>query len=345
VKAIRFDRHGGSEVLALCDAPEPRTPQAGEVTVAIQAAALNHLDIWVRNGFPNIQLSLPRIPGCDGAGMIADVGAGVKDLKPGDRVVLSPGMGCGICERCTSGWDSLCDSFHILGFQIDGTYAQRITVPARRVIRVSQKYSFEEWAGVPLVFLTAWHMLVAHAKVQAGQNVLVHAAGSGVGSAGIQIAKLFGAQVITTVGDDSKIEKAKALGAHHVINYKTSDFAEETKKITAQNGADIIFEHIGPETWHKNLACLAKKGHMVTCGATSGPKVEFDLRFIYMRQQSITGSYMGGRAELLRVIELVEKGALKPAPGPSFGLTAAKAAQDLMESRKFFGKITLKTTP
>ena len=340
MKAIRFHQHGASDVLKFEDAPDPK-PGTGEVLVEIKAAGVNHLDIWVRNGLPSVKIPLPHIPGSDGAGVVAACGPGVKKLKEGDRVALSPGMGCGECERCKSGWDSLCDKYHLLGFQVDGTYAQKIVVPERRALKVSAKLSFEEWAAVPLVFLTAWHMLITHAHMKKGDRVLVHAAGSGIGHAAIQIAKLHGAQVFTTVGSADKADKAKKLGADHVINYREKDFAEEVKRLTDQKGVDIVFEHIGPETWAKSLSVLAKHGTLVTCGATSGPKVEIDLRFLYMRQQKIIGSYMGGHQELEEVISLVEKGKLKPIVDKTFPLKDAKAAHDHMDSRRFFGKIIL----
>ncbi len=341
MKAIVFDRHGESDVLNLREVPAP--PAApGTVAVRLKAAGVNHLDIWVRKGFPNVPLPLPHIPGSDGAGVIEETGAGVKGLKAGDRVVLSPGMGCGTCDKCRSGWESLCDGFHLIGFQIDGAYAERIVVPERRVIKVSDKYSFEEWASVPLVFVTAYHMLVTHAKLKAGETVLIHAAGSGIGSAAIQIAKHLGAQVITTVGNEAKAAKAKALGAGEVILYRKNDFAEETKRLTGGKGADVVFEHIGPETFQKSLQCLAKGGRLVTCGATSGPKIELDLRFLYMRQHTVIGSYMGDKGELAESIRLLEKGILKPVVDTVYPLADARKAHDRMDARDFFGKLVLK---
>ena len=341
MKAIVYDAHGTEEVLQYRDVSDPRAGQ-GQVEVAVKACSINHLDLWARKGMPGVKLPLPHIGGSDVAGTVASVGAGVEGLKAGDRVIVAPGMGCGDCAHCLHGWDSLCDRYNILGFQIDGGYAEKVVVPARRVVPVSDKWSFEEWASVPLVFLTAWHMLHTHAGIRSGKTVLVHAAGSGIGSAAIQIAKLAGAEVITTVGSADKVSKAKALGADHVVLYRDTDFAEAVKALTGGRGVDIIFEHIGPDTWNKNLSCLAKGGHMVTCGATSGPKVEMDLRFVYMRQQSITGSYMGGKAELLTVLGLIGAGKLKPVVDTVFALKDARQAHERMESRKFFGKLVLK---
>ena len=231
----------------------------------------------------------------------------------------------------------------MLGLQVDGTYCEKIVVAARRAVRVSEKLSFEEWAASPLVFLTAWHMLHTHGGLKQTDRVLVHAAGSGIGHAAIQIARLAGAEVITTVGSDEKAAAAKALGARTVINYrKEGGFAQAVLDATDGKGADLLFEHIGPETWAENFRCLAKGGRLVTCGATSGPKVETDLRFVYMRQFTIKGSYMGSHAELLTVLSLLESGKLKPVIDSVFPLERARDAQTHMESRKNFGKIVLK---
>ena len=341
MKAVVFNQHGDSSVLKYTDVPDP-APKRGEVLVQVKACSVNRLDIWVRKGLPGVSIHVPHILGCDVAGVISEIGKGVTGLKKDDRVIVSPGLGCGACARCRSGWDSLCDAYHILGFQIDGGYAQKAAVSARRAVKVSGRLSFEEWAAVPLVFLTAWHMLVTHAKIKRSDTVLVHAAGSGIGSAAIQIARLAGARVITTVGSDEKAPKAKKLGARDVILYRKTDFADEVRRLTSGAGADLIFEHVGPETWSKNLQCLAKGGRMVTCGATSGPRVEIDLRFLYIRQQTIIGSYMGSSRELASVLALVENGKLKPVVDRVFPLKDAREAHDRMESRSNFGKVVLR---
>ena len=261
MKAVYFNQHGGPEVLQYGDFPDPK-PAAGEVLIDVKACSLNHLDIWTRKGMPGVTIPFPHILGCDISGIVVDMSGAATALRKGDRVIVSPGMGCGTCVRCKMGWDSLCDQYDVLGFQINGGNAERIAVPARRVIKVTATRSFEEWAAVPLVFLTAWHMLRTQAKLKAGEKVLVQAAGSGVGSAAIQIAKLTGARVFTTVGSDDKVEKAKALGADAVIHYKQTDFSEEIRRLTNREGVDVVFEHIGPETWQKDLACLAKGGRL-----------------------------------------------------------------------------------
>lgn len=347
MKAIRFDQHGNTpSVLKLIELPDP-APGVNEVLVDLKAAGLNHLDIWVRNGLPGVSLPLPHIPGSDGAGVVSAVGAGVTNVKPGDRVVLSPGMGCGACSKCANGWDSLCDAYHLLGLQVDGTYRGKIAVASRRVLKVSEKLSFEEWAASPLVFLTAWHMLHTQGGIQPSDRVLIHAAGSGIGQAAIQLAKLARATVLTTVGSDEKAARAKALGADRVINYRSGGpggspgFAPAVLEATGGKGVDLLFEHIGPETWTENFKCLAKGGRLVTCGATSGPKVEVDLRFLYMRQYTIKGAYMGSHAELLKVTHLLESGKVKPVIDSVFPLDRAADAHARMESRANFGKIVL----
>ena len=343
MKAVYFEKHGGAEVLKYGDVPDP-IPGKEEVLVDVKACSLNHLDIWTRKGMPGVSVPLPHILGCDAAGVVNKTGPGVRGFTKGDRVIVSPGMGCGRCEHCRSGWDSLCDSYSVLGFQLNGGYAEKVAVPARRLVKIEGTLSFEEWAAVPLVFMTAWHMLHTHAKIKKGETVLVHAAGSGVGSAAIQIAKLAGCSVITTVGSDAKIPKARALGAGEVINYRRKDFSQEVRALTRNRGADVVFEHIGPDTWMKDMACLAKAGRLVTCGATSGPKVEIDLRFLFTRQQTIIGSYMGGHGELAEVLKLVEKGKLKPVVGEVLPLRDAARAHETMESRNHFGKLVLRTT-
>ncbi len=228
-----------------------------------------------------------------------------------------------------------------MGFQVDGGYAEYTKAPAKNIIPISERLSFEEWAAVPLVFLTAWNMLKTSGGLATGETVLIHAAGSGIGSAAIQIAKLTGADVITTVGNDEKLEKARKLGANHVINHSKEDFADKVNELTDGRGVDLVFEHIGPETWEKSLLCLKRGGRIVTCGATSGPTVSFDLRFLFAKQLSISGCYMGSRKELMDVLRLIESGRLKPVVDSVFPLADAAAAQTKMLDRKQFGKIVL----
>lgn len=340
MKAVIFRRHGGTEELEWADMPDP-TPEPDEVVIKIRACSLNHLDIWERQGLPGMTLPMPHISGSDIAGEIAQTGKRVTGLRAGQSVIASPGISCGECEFCRKDFDSLCASYRLLGLQVNGGYAEYVKVPARAVIPVSNKYSWEEWAAVPLVFLTAWHMLATRARLQKGETVLIHAAGSGIGSAAIQIAKHLGARVITTASSDAKLEKAVALGADRMVNYKTADFVAETLKFTQERGADVVFEHIGPETWAGSMRVLAKAGRLITCGATSGREVSVDLRFLYSKQLSIFGSYMGGMRELHEVLRLVENGVFRPVVDSIFPLKEARQAQEKMLSRQHFGKILL----
>ena len=340
MKAVFISRHGGAEVLEYGERPTPEAGR-GEVRVRIKSCALNRLDIWIRNGLPRVQIPLPRILGSDIAGVIDQLGKGVTRPKVGTPALITPGIGCGRCRYCRSGWTSLCNQFTIMGLQRDGGYAEYAVVAARNVIPISKRYTFEQWAAVPLVFLTVYHMLVTRATLKKGETILIHAAGSGVGSAAIQLAKHLGARVITTAGSDEKLEKAKKLGAWGLIHYRKTDFVDEVKRLTKGKGVDVVFEHIGPETWTGSLASLSKGGRLVTCGATSGPKAEIDLRFLYTKQLSILGSYIGGDRELRQVLRLVSSGKLKPVVDSIFPLEEARKAHGKMESRDFFGKIVL----
>jgi NADPH:quinone reductase-like Zn-dependent oxidoreductase len=340
MKAVVINEHGSVDKLVYTDFADPEI-SSSEVLVKVKACGINHLDIWVREGMPGVKIPLPHILGCEITGEIAKVGDTVKDLNIGQNVLIAPGMNCGRCEYCFSANDSLCNEYKIVGYQIDGGYAEYAKVPAENIISISERWSFEEWAAVPLVFLTAWHMLKTRASLATGETVLIHAAGSGIGSAAIQIAKLSGADVITTVGNDEKLKKAKKLGADHVINYSKDDFVKKVNEFTDSKGVDVVFEHIGPETWGKSLSCLGRGGRIVTCGATSGPAVNIDLRFLFVKQLSISGCYMGSRKELMEVLRLVESGRLKPVVDSVFPLKDAATAQIKMMDRKQFGKIVL----
>lgn len=330
--ATVFRKHGGPEVLEAVELPDP-TPGPNEVIVGVKACALNHLDIWVRQGMPGVSIVMPHILGSDICGEVVEVGAAVKDRKTGELVVVSPGVGCRVCEFCLAGKESLCGEYDIMGFRRNGGYAEKIAVDARDVISVSKGLTSVEWAAVPLVFLTAWHMLVTRAKLQAGETVLIHAAGSGIGSAAIQIAKYLGAHVVTTASTDAKLSKAKALGADEGIHYEDLPIA---------HGVDVVFEHIGPETFQNSLASLKKEGRLVFCGATTGAEVSFDLRPAYLKHLNLQGSFMGGRGELLHVLKLIESGCLRPVVDSVFPLTEARKAHEKMHSRDLFGKIVLK---
>jgi NADPH:quinone reductase-like Zn-dependent oxidoreductase len=340
MKAIVFTAHGGPEVLKYTDAADP-TPRPNEVLVRVKACALNHLDLWVRRGIPGVPFPLPHIPGSDIAGEIAQIGADVTTARVGQRVVLAPGVSCGKCVACISGQDNRCRQFTNLGYMIDGGCAELVRVPEVNCMPYPENLSFEEAAAIPLVFQTAWHMLIARAELQAGEDVLVLGAGSGVGSAAIQIAKFFGARVIATAGNEAKLQKAKELGADHLINHKTQKIREEVRRITNKRGVDVVFEHVGIATWDESFASLAAGGRLVTCGATTGYDAKIDLRFLFSRQLSLLGSYMGTKSELQTVMKLVAAGKLKPVVDRVFPLAEAAAAHAYLESSSQFGKVVL----
>ena len=340
MNAAIFRRHGGPDVLEYTDVPEPRIG-SGEVLIRVKACSVNHLDLWIRQGLPAYRISLPHISGCDVAGIIERLGPGVITCSIGDRVVLAPGLSCGECAWCQAGHDNLCATYGIRGAATDGGYAEFALARARDVLPMPARLSFEEAAAYPLVFLTAWHMLVTRAKLQAGERVLVHAAGSGIGHAAIQIATHLNARVCTTVGSDAKTPKAIALGAERAINYQRENFETQMKEWTEGRGVDVVFEHVGPATWESSVRVLAKGGRLVTCGATSGPSVTLDLRYLFSRQLSLFGSMMGTRAELEAVTRLIGQQQLKPVVDAAIPLREARAAQERLLKREVFGKLVL----
>jgi len=339
MKAVVFHQFGGLEVLRYEEVPKPEIgPQ--DVLIRVKACALNHLDIWVRQGRPGV--SLPHIAGSDVAGEVAEVGSAVEGLTPGRRVLVNPALSCGRCEFCLAGEDSICLRFNILGWQQDGGYAEYVRVPALNVVPTPDGLSDEEAAAFPLTFLTSWHMLIGRARLRAGETVLVHAAGSGIGSAAVQIAKLAGARVIATAGSLEKLRKAKELGADEVINYTETDFSQEVLRLTGKRGVDVVFEHVGPATFEGSLRSLARGGRLVTCGATTGPTASFSISDLYLRQHSIIGSVMGTRREFLEVVRLVGERKLRPVIDSVFPLADAAEAQRRMLERNHFGKLVLK---
>ncbi len=327
MKAILFHQHGGPEVLQFTDVPDPE-PRPTEVLV--------------RGGLPNVPIPLPHIPGSDVAGEIAKIGSEVTTVRVGQKVVLAPGVTCGKCAACISGQDNRCRQFTNLGYMIDGGCAEFVRVPEVNCLSCPENLSFEQAAAIPLVFQTAWHMLIARAQLQPGEDVLVLGAGSGVGTAAIQIAKFFGARVIATAGSDEKLQKARELGADHGINHKSQKIRDEVRRITNKRGVDVVFEHVGTATWDDSLASLALAGRLVTCGATTGYDAKIDLRFLFSRQLSLLGSYMGVKSELHTIMKLVAASRLKPVVDRTFPLAEAAAAHAYLESAQQFGKVVLK---
>ena len=311
------------------------------VLVRVRACALNHLDLWVRKGLPGVKL--PHILGSDIAGEIAEVGEYVSGFQAGQRVLVAPMHFCNRCRKCTAGLQNQCREFTVLGNLVDGGDCELMALPAVNIIPMPGTLDFTQAASVPLVFLTAWHMLVGRSAIRPGQWVLVLGANSGVGIAGIQIAKFFRCVVIATAGDEQKMAKAQELGADHVINHYHQKISEEVRRITGGEQVDIVMEHVGEATWDESLRCLKPAGTLVTCGATTGPQVKIDLRFVYSRQLSILGSYMGTMSELHEVLSHVFSGRLKPVVDRTFALSEAGRAHEYMEQSKMFGKIVLTT--
>lgn len=338
MKAVRIDEFGGPEVLRYAEVPDPK-PRKDQVLVEVKACALNHLDLWVRKGLPGV--NLPHILGSDVAGEIVEVGEYLTGLKPGQRVLLAPMHFCNHCAKCVAGLQNQCPEFTVLGNRVDGGNCELIAAPAVNVIPIPDTLDFNQAASVPLVFLTAWHMLVGRAGIRPGQTILVLGASSGVGIAAIQVAKLFQARVITTAGNQTKLEKARELGADYGINHYQQKISDEVKKLTNQEGVDIVVEHVGAATWEQSMKCLKPAGTLVTCGATTGPNAGFDLRFLYSRQLSLLGSYMGTMGELYAVLGHVFAGRLKPVVDRSFALKDIRAAHEYMEKSQMFGKVVL----
>jgi NADPH:quinone reductase-like Zn-dependent oxidoreductase len=341
MKAVRFHEHGGPEVLRYEDAPDPVLTSPDQTLIRVKACALNHLDIWGRIGPPYSNPPLPHISGCDISGVVEEVPAHEKGIRKGMEVIVSPGVGCGRCDKCLSGADNQCRWYTVIGNEADGGYAELVVVPTRNVMPKPERMDFIQAASVPLVFLTAYHMLVTKARVQPGETVLVHGAGSGVGIAAIQIAKAYNANVVASAGTDSKLAKAVELGADHTVNHKKGKVSEEARKYTEGRGVDVVVEHPGKATWEESLRSAAKGGRIVTCGATTGYDAATDIRYVFARELTIFGSYMGGSGELLKVLELFKQRRIRPVVDFAMPLSRAKDAQVRMEKSEHFGKIVL----
>jgi NADPH:quinone reductase-like Zn-dependent oxidoreductase len=339
LKAVRFHHHGGPDVLRYEDAPDPELAP-GEVLVRVRACALNHLDLWQRRGLERVAIPLPHISGSDVAGEV--VSSTAPDLPAGVRVMLQPGMSCGRCAACLSGRDNECPAYQVLGYMNhSGGYAELVKVPVQNVIPIPDSIGFVQAAAFPLTFVTAWHMLMTRARLQRGDDVLILAAGSGVGQAAIQLAVFHGARVFATAGSDDKLEKARSLGAAAAIDHHKQDIAEEIRRLTNRRGVDVVIEHVGEATWGKSIRSLARGGRLVTCGATTGWHGTIDLRALFSKQLSILGSYMGTKGELLRASRLLFGGQVTPVIDRTYPLADAAAAQQRLEQSGQFGKIVL----
>jgi NADPH:quinone reductase-like Zn-dependent oxidoreductase len=340
MKLARIYQHGGPEALVYEDAPEPKI-KANQVLVRVRACALNHLDLFVRAGIPGMKFSMPHVLGSDIAGEIVETGELCERVKPGWRVLLSPGMSCRQCEYCLAGNDNLCRRFTMFGYGVDGGNVELLAAPEYSAIQIPDSMSFEDAAAAPLVFVTAWHMLMARAKLQPGEEVLVLAASSGVGTCAIQIAKMFQCRVIATAGGEEKLAKARALGADHVIDHYRQDISAEVKKLTGKRGVDVVVEHVGAATWTKSMESLAPAGRLVTCGATTGFDAHVDLRYLFSKQYSLLGSFMGTMGELHQVLKFVFRGQLKPVIDRVYPLSAIREAHERLERKEQFGKVVV----
>ncbi len=340
MKGYKVLRHGGPEALEWGEWPDP-VPGPGEALIAVRACALNRLDLWVRDGVPGHRFPLPLVPGAEMAGDVVALGPGAVGPPPGTAVVVGAGVSCGVCPRCFAGQDPLCAHFGLLGEDRDGGYAELAAVPARNLFPIPAGLSYAEAAAIPLVFLTAWHMLAARAGIAPHEDVLVHAAGSGVSSAAIQIAALLGARrIFATAGSEGKLERARALGATDVVA-PGADFARAVREATGGRGVDVVVDHVGGETFERSLRCLAKGGRVVLCGATAAPEAKINLRAIFFKGISILGSTMGSNAELATLLGWFERGRLRPVVARVLPLEAAHEAQELLASRAAFGKVVL----
>lgn len=337
MKAARFHQHGPPSVIQYEDAPDP-VSRPGRAIVRVRACALNHLDLWERRGLDAVRIPLPHISGSDVAGDVAEAGGG--DVPVGARVMLQPGLGCGSCQYCRAGRDNLCASYDVLGLRSDGGYAEYVSVPAGNLIPIPDHVSFTDAAAFPLTFLTAWHMLVTLAQVKDGDTVLILAGGSGVGQAAIQIARVHGARVLATSGP-SKLDRTRALGAEEVFDHYAGDYSQRVRALTGGRGADIVVEHVGEATWNRSVRALARGGRLVTCGATTGPRAQLDLRHLFARQLQLLGSYMGTRGELLAAAPLFFEGRLRPVIDEVLPLSQAAGAHGRLEAHEQFGKIVL----
>ncbi len=340
MKAILFHNHGDVDVLEYSDYPTPE-PGPGQVLVRLKAAALNRLDIWVREGWPRLKLEYPHIPGADGAGEIAALGKGVNNWSIGDRVVINPNLSCGTCEYCLAGFDNRCLSWGLLGETRRGTYAEFIAIPERNLLTLPNGFDYHAAAAAALVFLTAWHSLIGRGGLRPGETVLIIGASGGVNQASIQIAKLGGATVFVVGSRDDKLELAKSLGADYLIDRsKVTDWSQSIHQMTQKRGVDIVVDNVGT-TFPDSFRAAGRGGRILTVGNTGNPKVQIDNRYIFAKHLSLIGSSMGTQNDFKTVMELIFTGHLKAVLDQTFPLSEAGAAQDRLARGDQMGKITL----
>ena len=345
MKATAFTEQGDIDVLKYQDISTP-TLGLDEILVKVESCAVNYLDIHARRDRPEIKQKLeetdtPHILGSDIAGEIAEISGGHPELAIGNRVLLAPCIPCGGCRDCSNGYENLCDTQQLLGFQTDGGYAEYVKVPAKNAIQIADTLPFVEASALPIAYLTAWHMLITRAHLRADEDVLILGAGGSVGSAGLQIAKLVGARIFATASTDEKLARAREFGADVTINYTEVDFSEVILEETMGRGVDVVLEHVGAATWDKSISSLAKNGRLVSCGVTTGNIGQINIRKMYQKQLTIMGSALGTQAELRKLVRLAEQRRLIPIIDRTLPLEQAAEAHQLLESRKNFGKVCL----
>jgi NADPH2:quinone reductase len=340
MKAIYYSEHGNADVLTYGDVEEPAAGR-GEVVIDVKAASLNHIDLFLRRGLPGLKIPLPHIPGCDAAGVVSEIGDSVTNVSVGDRVLINPSISCGHCEFCDRGDASLCTTYTLIGETTTGTCRERMSVPSRNAIPISDSLSFEEAASIPLVFLTAWRLLISRGRVAPGEDVLILGASAGVGIAAIQIAKRAGARVLAAASTEEKLNLCRELGAHVLINYAEEDFVRRVRKETNKRGVDVVVDYIGRETWVKSLKSLVGGGRLLTCGATTGYDPQTDLRHVFYRQLEIIGSTMGGLNDLMIPLKMIESGLMRTVVGATFDLKDTAQAHRMMEERRSIGKVVI----
>ncbi len=348
MRACVLTATGGLDHLQITDVPDALAPRAGEVRIAIRAAALNHLDLFVAEGLPGGADRFPHIVGADGAGVVESVGSGVTAVRPGDRVLLNPGISDYSCEFCLAGEHSLCLTYQLLGEHLPGTMAELVTLPAHNVARVpavSPELTWAEAAAFSLVTLTAWRMVVTRAQVKAGETVLIWGIGGGVSLAALRIAKLVGARVIVTSSNDAKLAAARRLGADVTLNHHTQNVSQEVRALTQKRGVEVVVENVGEATWEESLRCLKRGGRLVTCGATSGPDVRLDLRRVFWHHYTIMGSTMGNAREYAEIVRRLGEGQLRPIVDRVYPLAEARAAYERLAKGEQLGKVVVEVTP
>jgi len=341
MKAAVFHEFGGPDRVRVEDVPTP-SPGPGEVLVGIRACGLNHLDLWVLGGLPALKTPLPFWTGCDIAGEVAAVGPGVTGVTPGTRVAVNPSLSCGACEWCVKGEDSMCVQYRILGEHVVGGLAEYVVAPAASLLPLPSHVSFEDAAAFILVSMTAWRMLVTQAALRPGEDLLILGVGGGVSSVAVQIGKLCGARVFVTSSSDEKLSRARALGADDGVNYAKADWGKAVREWTGRRGVDVVLDNVGAATWAGSIRALASGGRLVTCGATTGPIVETDIRIVFWKHLRIIGSTMANRAEFRQVMGQLFAGRLKPVVDRTYSLAETPAALTLLQKGEQFGKIVVR---